>query len=128
MVVDATTAKRADMKPSNFDGYVGLRKDGSVVMDDKKTTRHDKARGMASGFKGDKEGMRSSYETYKRDGDPDEQTVEKRLNSADESAAKVVQDAGRASDDELKREKRRGAAKGMADGGAVCSGRYYGKK
>jgi hypothetical protein len=114
------------MKKSNFDGYMGARKDGSLVMTSK-PTREESARGMKMGFDWDKEGMQQSYKTYKRTSDPEPAEVSKRLGRADERAAAAVQAAGRASDDELKRESRRGKPTGMANGGMV-SGRSYGKK
>lgn len=97
----------ATKKESAFDGYVGQRKDGSVVVGSK-STRSDRARGMAEAFKRDYEGMRQAYETYRKPTDPPSKTVISRLAKADERTARAVQRAGRDSDNEKLRESRRG--------------------
>ena len=95
------------MAKSNYDGYPGISKSGGVVIG--KTTRRDRARGAAEGFKRNYEGMRSSYETYKRPSEPSSSTTEKQIKSGSESAISRVQRTNRESDNERTREERRTA-------------------
>ncbi len=106
-------------KKSNYAGYVPMTKSGAIIMDDRKAKPADRARGAKYAFDLDKEGMRSSYETYKRDGDPSAKDISKLMEKADEKAIEAVQRAGAESDSEYKREKRRGKTSAMAVGGSV---------
>ena len=106
-------------KKSNYYGYVPMSKSGAVIMDDRKATNADRARGAKYAFDIDKEGMRSSYETYKKKDDPSVEEISRRMSKADEDAISRVQQAGKERDDEYTRETRRG--KKMAKGGSVKS-------
>jgi hypothetical protein len=111
---------KAPAKPkSKYEGYMPMTKSGAVIMDRKKATDADRARGAKYAFDLDKEGMRTAYETYKRDSDPSSKDVSKRMAKADEKAIDSVQKANRASDAEYKREKNRGKAPAMAKGGSI---------
>lgn len=106
-------------KQSRYEGYVPVTKSGAVVMDRRKATAADKARGAKTVFDLDKEGMRTSYETYKKKDDPDSKEISSRMGKVDEDAIRRVQQAGKESDYEYTREARRG--KKLAKGGKVKS-------
>ena len=106
---------------SKYDGYVPLTKSGAVIIEAKKAKTADKARGAKYGFDLDKEGMRTTYETYKRDGDPSSADASKRMGKADEKAIEAVQRAGQESDYEYQRETNRGRKSSMAAGGSVSA-------
>lgn len=106
-------------KQSRYEGYVPVTKSGAVVMDRRKVTTADKARGAKTVFDLDKEGMRTSYETYKKKDDPDSKEISRRMGKVDEDAIRRVQQAGKESDYEYTREARRG--KKLAKGGNVNS-------
>ena len=59
-------------------------------------------------FDRDYEGMRTAYETYKRSDEPSSAEMSKRLGRGEEKAAKIIARTGRSSDQEEKRERRRG--------------------
>ena len=59
--------------------------------EDPEALRRAEARGAAKGFKGDFEGMRSSYEAGRQKGDPLPPDMESRLRRADESAVRLMQ-------------------------------------
>ena len=98
------------MTKSNFDGYVGVSKDGKTKIG--KTSREDRARGMKEAYDRDYEGMRTNHETYRKKDDPNSKETSRRLGKADEKTADSVQRANQAYDDEKRREYHRGAAEG----------------
>lgn len=108
-----------ETKKSRYSGYVPVTKSGAVVMDDRKATTADKARGAKQGFDLDKESMKTSYETYKKKDDPDSKEISRRMGMADEDAIARVQQANEESDYERKRESRR--SQKFAKGGAASS-------
>ncbi len=97
---------------SNYDGYVGLSKSGGVVIG--KSSKMDRARGAGEAFKKDYEGMKTSYETYKRADAPDSKTTEKQILQGSENAIKRVQGANTEADNERRRELNRSASNGKA--------------
>ena len=54
------------------------------------------------------EGTKSAYETYKRSSDPSASRISERLGQGDKDAIRAVERATRASDQERRREYRRG--------------------
>ncbi len=96
---------------SKYDGYPGISKSGGVVIG--KPSRMDQARGAAEGFKKDYESMRTSYETYKRKGEPDSKTTQSQILQGSEGAIARVQAANTESDNERRRERNRAAAVGQ---------------
>ena len=106
-----------ETKKSRYSGYVPINKSGAVVMDNRKATTADKARGAKAAFDRDGEGMKTSYETYKKKDDPDSKEISRRIGMADEDAISRVQQANEEGDYERKRESRRGQT--FAKGGVT---------
>jgi len=106
---------------SKYYGYTPLTKSGRVIVDNKKATVRDYARGAKEAFDSDGEGMRVGYETYKRSNDPSSSEISRRIGRADEEAIDKVQRAGRERDAEYTRERNRSRARasGYAKGGMV---------
>lgn len=82
------------MAKSNYDGYVGA-------------TQKDRAKGASKMYSQDYEGMKTAYETYKKKGDPSSKDMKDSLRVGNEKAAGTLQRAGRDSDNERIRERRR---------------------
>lgn len=104
------------MGKSEYDGYVGVKKDGSVA--GRPATTADRARGARSAFDADYEGKRTAYETYKKPGDPASAEMSRRLGAASEDAIDRVHRTNRDSDNERVRERRRGGSIGDSPGQA----------
>lgn len=111
-------------KSTPYDGYIAVDKKNRVKMHGGSTA--DRARGAKASFDSDIEGMRTSYETYKRKDDPSSKEVSRRMGKASEDAIGRVQASHKAAADEMQRESRRGQPEKKAAGGVVGGRRGYG--
>ena len=66
------------------------------------------ARAAKEVFDRDYEGAKTTYETYKRSGDPSSRELSKRIGRGDEEAMRKLDRASRAANQERARESRRG--------------------
>lgn len=83
------------MPKSEYSGYVGY-------------SQKAKAKSASEGFEHDYEGMKTSYDTYKKSGDPSSKDMQNSLRVGNEKAAETLHRTERDSDNELRREARRG--------------------
>ena len=89
------------MAKSAYSGYM------PSFSEDPEALRRAEARGASKAFKGDFEGMRSSYEAGRQKGDPLPPDMESRLRRADESAVRLMQLRHEDARKEAKREQSR---------------------
>lgn len=83
------------MPKSEYDGYPGY-------------SQKAKAKTASEGFRSDYEGMKTAYETYKKSGDPSSKDMSDSLRVGNEHAAAILHRTGRDSDNQYRREARRG--------------------